>query len=187
MKRGIRAALVFSSLLLLLATMGLWIRSYWKLDKVWFCDDRGARGPDWSLSVKSIAGVLRVERRLEPPMLPRTNAPPRRVGCSCFSCTAYPMMRPKSWEGGYIGLGFGHGETFGFTVKPLGWWFSVPHGVPAACFAAGPEWAGLVARRRKRRAQRNLCPNCGYDIRATPEADGPLLERCPECGKTSAA
>jgi hypothetical protein len=29
---------------------------------------------------------------------------------------------------------------------------------------------------------RGRCPNCGYDLRATPESSGPLLHVCPECG-----
>lgn len=46
----------------------------------------------------------------------------------------------------------------------------------------------LIRRRRKRRrlALVGCCQTCGYDLRATAEAGGPLLARCPECGAESA-
>ena len=56
---------------------------------------------------------------------------------------------------------------------------AVPHAVLAAVFGLLPAvWLAVQARsgrRYRRRRAANLCPACGYDLRATPN-------RCPECG-----
>jgi hypothetical protein len=46
------------------------------------------------------------------------------------------------------------------------------------CFLPTAWWIATIGHRRRRREARiadRKCPECGYDIRATPE-------RCPECG-----
>jgi len=63
---------------------------------------------------------------------------------------------------------------------------AVPCWIPAALFAAWPAALlagacrrGITARRRQRAGR---CRACGYDLRATGDAVGPRLDRCPECG-----
>src|SRR6185503_18898523 len=43
-------------------------------------------------------------------------------------------------------------------------------------------WERRLRDREWRPRPRQLCRRCGHDLRGTPEPDGLLLDRCPECG-----
>ena len=68
------------------------------------------------------------------------------------------------------------GKRGGYVSRTVTLW--VPYWLLALLFLPLPLWIGTIHRRRQRRANRRargLCPDCGYDLRATPG-------RCPECG-----
>jgi hypothetical protein len=81
------------------------------------------------------------------------------------------------------------------------WWGGAGHS--GECHAAAlPLWllafttgawplasaAQFIRRRRSRRLlPTNRCRQCGYDLRSTPDASGPPLPTCPECGHLPSA
>ena len=82
---------------------------------------------------------------------------------------------------GAFGFVFGEGRTgsgvSGYRFMILPYWVLAAMTVPMPVL-----WLRRWRRDRLslRRESRNLCPSCGYDLRAT---DG----RCPECGPVPAA
>lgn len=55
------------------------------------------------------------------------------------------------------------------------WYVSVPYWIPCAVALLTPSAELLSRQRRRARARRGRCGECGYDLRASPA-------RCPECG-----
>jgi len=161
------------SLILCLATVGLWVRSAWHGDMV----ERDVRGPPHrTTSVTSNAGVLWFD-------LQEQSAGTNWNLIRIRGPDAGPMYGWTYWSHPASARSAG---LFGFSyVANPGPPFhavraSVPHAVPALLFALAPTYWLLGPRRTLRRRRKlGLCERCGYDLRASPD-------RCPECGRTSA-
>jgi hypothetical protein len=113
---------------------------------------------------------------------------PERQSAGPFVWWALPVspswrnVRENLWEMG-AATGKPENEVGSFTDAGLfapSWIFVVP------CTIAPVLW---LRRWRKHRRDFTVghCPACGYDLRATPQGDGDLLPRCPECGANSPA
>ncbi len=66
--------------------------------------------------------------------------------------------------------------------KPLGVELVMPLWFPLLLTSVLPVSWVLRHRQARRRVRLALCATCGYDLRATPEKSGEILNRCPECG-----
>jgi hypothetical protein len=77
------------------------------------------------------------------------------------------------------------GQNFpAVPVEHHNFWLGIPHWLAALLLAMLPAWIvprrALRWRRARLRTSRGLCPDCGYDLRASPR-------RCPECGRAARA
>lgn len=100
-----------------------------------------------------------------------------RLNCGiALGKAEYRHWEPGLWGGG-VQDAFCHGY---FAVLPC-WLLALL----VSLLPAQRLYAFARRRRRARRALRGLCPACAYDDRATPDPAGPLLDRCPECGRTT--
>lgn len=140
------------SLLLCLATALLWLRSYWRADFFSACTSQGS-----GIVIVSFSGRIII-------------APAGRYAWPGFgwqSMESYGLNRPMKYH-----------WTFGVDSDDDSLHF--PHWSLIALTAIAP----IVRLRRRRKTLPRptglLCPNCGYDLRATPY-------RCPECGHTRPA
>lgn len=154
------------SLLLCLAAIGLWTRSYRTTDllnRTW---------PNEGLTIVSIRGQVVIRKQvvnvvLDPTDWKMSSIPTRRFNEAC-------IRRPAVWS--VAGISFerhdGSGTFAGWHDRVA----VVPYWLPSLLLLLPPLNATRTAlRRRYLRPRRGLCTTCGYDLRAS-------LERCPECG-----
>ena len=169
------------SLVLCLATVALWVRSYYVRDSLHFGRHNGN-----SHVMQSILGRVHLLSHLSggresgqtfyyrDRLLPHatwnggmSGYPPRvhwRLGCAWQNYSQYHLP---------ITIG---GQGFSTSRRLI----ILPYRWPALLFALLPTIALLRAIRRRQRGRQSMCAQCGYDLRATPD-------RCPECGTVPGA
>jgi hypothetical protein len=171
------------SLVLCVAAGALWVRSYRVSDGWMWVSDAGTTSAEHRFSFLSHSGQFSVSwnRLLLDP-------PERRYALSTATFVRTP---------------YGSHILHEARRPPVQFWYRLPDGRTTNWsmlgFAAiendvhAPAWSvvGVLAGatllsarpwrwRALRRMRKGLCPNCGYDLRATPE-------RCPECGTEAGA
>jgi hypothetical protein len=178
MKRRLLNLLTVLSLLLGVAVVALWVRSYFRADTLRrvYVPDRQRHGIIFQASFnRGVARLTRYDLRYSGP--PADDLTPMlRPGIPSWSSrksrptatTAERWLLAFSYDDGTASPGTAFPERVRAVVVPL-WTFAI-------LFAAPPA---VVLRRRLCRCRATaaeLCPTCGYDLRATPG-------RCPECGE----
>jgi hypothetical protein len=187
------------SVLILLASSFLWIRSYWKSDivywnKVYFANSPppppGTPTAESEGNVSSSCGYLSITWNAVTfstagPVIDILYNPHQGVSYVSDNFTS-PPIRPGPTPGAKPNEKWIRWNCAGIqyvsTVLPdsyetlisIRWPYIVAF---ALCL---PAWKALAIAHNRRRAARvrhGLCPTCGYDLRATPN-------QCPECGKT---
>jgi hypothetical protein len=207
--------LVTISLLLLLATVGMWVRAQWGSDGLGYerVDGGGAEGPAvrvvwWTAWRGGLAfwrahypvaphGVAAVRAFVADPV----EGPGVRVWHHPPASEALLPPPPSYTTRGGIAGGFGW--RWWTIAAPPGQsfiWRSGPHIIAIARMTrtglSAPWWFlallfalapvhALWTWRRERGGPAHACVGCGYDLRATADAGGPFLATCPECGRAT--
>jgi hypothetical protein len=162
------------SLLLCVAAVALWVRSWGHKAVIAWVQ------PEYMVDVRYTDGVLGVSVARD--SLLHVYVPGRLYGLSLNRRPFNPGLDRATFS--YNGWGFGLHRLNTVGPPPRGQWRTggrrlwivyLPGWLPVLLLAVPP--AVWVARRTRsaRRCRTGLCPVCGYDLRATPG-------RCPECG-----
>jgi hypothetical protein len=180
-KRRLATLAAAASLVLCVATLALWIRSYRRLDGI-----DGIRVTDETVgrfAIASLHGSFELSSTRQP--VPDAREGHVFVPGYWYASTDYrspPQPTPRDVaelfgsDGASTGWFLGFGFAASLPTKGSSWRYVwLPHWSLALFFAILPalRLRGAIRSRRRRRA--GHCPRCGYDLRATPA-------RCPECG-----
>jgi hypothetical protein len=113
---------------------------------------------DWPAEIAS--------RHKDFPTRLRTRFISQRESDMNYFLAEYP--RPGFWSAHWAEERQSHRFNNGFIVAFRDW-------VPTAIFSLLPALWLIRVLKSRRAIRKGLCPQCGYDLRATPD-------RCPECG-----
>ena len=157
LRRRLFASVCVLSLILCLATVGLWVRSYYRYDRLERYSGKHLNVEISARTNRVIAFFGQSFSKHEPGWIHKATSPVPPTGLPMFEI--HRFAKPSSIRG--VNLTF-------------------PHWLPTLLFALAPAWWVLGPwRRQSKRRKLGLCLNCGYDLRATPA-------RCPECGCAAA-
>ena len=181
------------SLLLCVASVGLWVRSYWRADGISFHSFRTADGRADKRTLLAISAsahfIISTDTR-QMIVVDFVHHPGGFLDRSPqgWRFFVHPASSPsQASPAGFHVLGLlvahigGNGIYTSDGKVQMNWSITsvaIPHWMVVLISAALPMWWWLMRRRRLLRVHRlnhGLCVGCGYDLRATPD-------RCPECG-----
>jgi hypothetical protein len=173
---------VVVSLAVFVAASGLWIRTIWNPDEMYWSDGSNYR----MVWVYWVSGRLVIEipwgnrsYGIRPGFhFDRNYYPDIPIWAGISS----PARKPIGWYHEIVGIGVGHQVQ---TFSQRGLFFSdttvvIPLWLFQTLAAVLPAAAVIRYMRNLKRVRRGLCATCGYDLRATPD-------RCPECGREAPA
>lgn len=183
------------SLLLCIAMVMLWVRSYYTGDSFTTLTVTGYYSKKWPNSesgwMTSNKGISTADGRLafgmqsygrpirahELKFAQRSPWHWRNVGLITllppeYGAPRFVNLHQRDSPPNYLGFGFASYEQ-----RPKGWLVFIPFWFLVLVFAASAWSCRKLARwsLRMNRLRQGLCPVCAYNLRATPE-------QCPECG-----
>ena len=169
------------SLLLCVAVVLLWARSYWMRDamKNSAASRDGTEFRVRELHLISNGGAIDVVRTATTTSGGSVDQAVRdageQIGWNLLSMRREPGNDSRSWRRRHWPYWRTAAGRLGDTTVATQV-VHVPYWPVALLCLSVPAMRGTRVFRRRRRASHSLCPACGYDLRATPG-------RCPECGE----